>query len=267
MCFNNNIIYEKFTNNKLKLKIIVTTYNPGSQILNKCLKSIENQNYINYDVFIIEDASTKDIENTHTIIKQYTNKYSNWNYHINTINKGPLESRIIAIDKSNCNNEDIIISIDGDDTLSHNTVFNIINNIYNNNNIWITFGNYIINNNSKYSNSNIICNNYNWKQIIYDNKFRNINSFIFSHLKTFKYKLYKNINHNDLKQNNQYLQSATDVALMIPMLEMAGNRFKCINSILYNYTLDHSESIHNKNRTGQRKNELYIKSLSKYHPL
>ena len=47
-----------------------------------------------------------------------------------------------------------------------------------------------------------------------------MNGFNFSHLKTFKYVLYKNINIEDLKRNGDFIKSSTDAAIMYPILEM-----------------------------------------------
>ena len=71
--------------------------------------------------------------------------------------------------------------------------------------------------------------------------------------KTFKYKLYKKIDHNDLKdKENNYFKSATDLALMYPMIEMSNGRFKCVNEILYVYNHFHSESNHNNSTKKQK---------------
>ena len=40
-------------------------------------------------------------------------------------------------------------------------------------------------------------------------------------------------------RNGKYLKSATDVATMVPIFEMAGGKFKCFDEPLYIYTKDH----------------------------
>ena len=52
-------------------KIVVTTYNPGINLLKKCLKSIEIQNYKNYDVCIIDDASNKEKNEIKDLLEEY----------------------------------------------------------------------------------------------------------------------------------------------------------------------------------------------------
>ena len=46
-------------------------------------------------------------------------------------------------------------------------------------------------------------------------------------------------------RNGKYLKSATDVATMVSIFEMAGGKFKCFNEPLYTYTKDHPNSHHN----------------------
>ena len=264
-------IIEKFNiNNKLKknkLKIVVTFYNPGSEYLKRCLKSIENQTYQNYELCLINDKSNKEIQKLDKDCNYYQQK-NGWKYYTNPINKGPCYSRDKAIDLLKPNDDDIIVLVDGDDKLHDNRVFEKINNFYQDDTL-ITFGNFIkVDNMGNQSRKSINCKRINLKNIIKNRNFRHLNndSFPFSHLKTFKYKLYRKINHEDLKRNGEYIRSATDVAIMIPMLEMAGTRIKCIEDVLYDYTKDHNESFHvNKKWSGsQTENALFIRSLNMY---
>ena len=58
-----------------------------------------------------------------------------------------------------------------------------------------------------------------------------------SHLRTFKYKVWKHIKDEDLKDDKgRYYRTAWDCAFMWPMIEMAGiNRVQFIPDILYVY--------------------------------
>lgn len=256
---------ENFSN-ETHFSVIVTTYNPGIHYLNKCLKSIENQNYKNYSLCILDDASNKDTKRLRDLIKLYCMK-NEWEYVFRNENIGPLGGRIGAIEKLNPDDESVIISIDGDDELYNNNVFSLLNHYYKNNDIWITFGNYVDQyTDNKLSKPKIKCKGFNFKDITNENKFRET-QWIYSHLKTFKYKLYKKISHLDLKKDNVYIKSATDMALMYPMLEMSNGKYMCINEILYKYNKAHPES-HNVNKgklTKQSSNAKFVKSLDKYN--
>ena len=135
-------VKEKFTQYRMNnFNVIITFYNPGQDYLDKCLKSIENQNYKNYKVSIVNDKSTKEIKELDQVTKKYCDN-NGWIYIKNEKNVGPCLSRDIGIKSLKPNDEDIIILIDGDDKLNNNDVFNIINSKYQDD-TQVTFGNYI----------------------------------------------------------------------------------------------------------------------------
>ena len=76
------------------------------------------------------------------------------------------------------------------------------------------------------------------------------------------------MNHEDAKINKEYIKSATDAALMYPLLELVDNTVR-INDVLYDYTYDHVESFHNdkKKKKKQTNNLYYVKSLKKYNKI
>ena len=109
---------------------IIPGYN-NNKWINKCLKSIESNNYRNKRVIYIDDCSTEKIE-----IPQV-----NFNIKIikNKFRCGPAYSRYIGIKQTKDN--EIIIFLDGDDWLAHNNVLNILNQKYQQNINW-TVSNY-----------------------------------------------------------------------------------------------------------------------------
>ena len=52
-----------------KLAVIVTTYNPGAKYIDRCLNLIEKQTYRNFDVCIVDDASSKDLKKHMKLLK------------------------------------------------------------------------------------------------------------------------------------------------------------------------------------------------------
>ena len=62
---------ESFGNVGFRMKILVPFYNPGAKLLDRCLRSIVNQTNKNYDVCIIDDASTKESHELKKIVLQY----------------------------------------------------------------------------------------------------------------------------------------------------------------------------------------------------
>ena len=100
-----------------------------SNFIKECINSIENQNYDNYEVIIVNDGSKTFIEKHKTIMKDnfiiinsdnnYGPAYSKWKF---------IEYLINNIDNYNYN--DIAIILDGDDFLLPNAL-DIINDNYN----------------------------------------------------------------------------------------------------------------------------------------
>ena len=245
---------------KTRFCVIVPVYN-AIEFLEPSLKSIEEQKYPKrlVKVCIVEDNSTKNRDNIRNMIKYYCRK-NNWEYIFTESNKGPMNSRVIAIEKLAPSPEDVIVCLDGDDKLHTDQVFNKLDSVYSDEITWITFGNYIKNYGNGEFKPNYYMNNCNhdWEKIKKENSYRK--EWLYSHLKTFKYKLYNKIDHDEFKKNGKYITSATDLALMYPMLEQSQGRFKCIPDILYEYTINNPESFHNnkKKEKEQKENGEYV---------
>ena len=72
-------------------------------------------------------------------------------------------------------------------------------------------------------------------EIIKNNLFRT-DQWRASHLRTFKTKLWKELDLEDLKDiNGEYYKTAYDQALMLPLLEISGGRFKFVDRIMHTY--------------------------------
>ena len=262
---------EHFSTKSFRLKILVPFYNPGAKLFKRCMQSIENQENNNYDVCMIDDASTKEVDEIHKIMDDYSKKYKNFHSIKKKENLGTLHSNILAMKKLNCEDNDVVIIVDGDDSLFGTQSFNIIEKAYLENDIDVTFGNYYRRYKDKIDYKiNVDCKR-DYATIKRNHSYRDMNVwFGFSHIKTFKYKMFKSVPHNYFKdKDGKYFKSSTDVATMLSVLERSGGRFKCIDEPIYVYTSDHPNSHHNNDNTlkKQKKNELYIRTLEKLKPL
>jgi hypothetical protein len=221
-----NIIKEGKISNHFTITIPV--YNAGIWI-KRCLLSIKNQTYKNFDVIIINDGST---DNTDKMITHFlsNNNCSNFNYIKFDKNYGAAPYSIIQAINTIKDEYSIIVNVDGDDYLSNNEVLNYLNTIYQNNNIWLTYGNFSASDGSY----NALC-----KEVTDIKSLRGkpLVRWHFSHLRTYRYKLFKKIKNEDLLDSDGfYYKVAGDVSLMMPMVEMAGlNHCKYIPDVLYIY--------------------------------
>lgn len=226
-CYQKANIYEKHI-------VIVTASRNNIHIYKKNLDSIFNQKYNNYELIYIDDVST---DGTGDAVEKYI-KERGQEHRVtlirNTKRVYQLENQYKAI--HSCNDNDIIIIVDGDDLLENDHVLSYINKIYSENpDIWLTYGQYTTPNGAKGIARDVP------QHVITNNQFRKY-GFVFSHLRTFYAWLYKEIKKEDLifnwnfsqEHKGKFLITATDVATMFPMIEMARNgHFKFINDVLY----------------------------------
>ena len=95
-------------------------------------------------------------------------------------------------------------------------------------------------------------------------EFRKVPWYAFP-LRTFRHDLSKNIDQNDLKDHNgKYYSSGWDVALMLPMLEMAEYRQEFIADPLYFYNDDNPICDNNLRRKEQEFFEKQIRDKPIY---
>jgi glycosyltransferase involved in cell wall biosynthesis len=211
---------------KNKFIVIVPVYN-AEPFIEKCLKSILNQTYKNFELVVIDDCST---DKTYEVINKVHAEFGNsFNVCQNHIRVGsPLATFIKGIEFFSFNKEDILVTVDGDDFLYDNSVFEYLNNSYQNENIYMTYGNFI-----PFSGTyGKFC-----KPIPDTQTYRRSGAWYASHLRTVKKKLFDLINKDDLRDfNGEYYKMAGDAAYMYPIIEMAGkNHLLFIDKVLYVY--------------------------------
>lgn len=201
------------------MKIIVVTpvYNSQKYIL-QCINSFLKQTYKNKLQIIVNDCST---DLTHNFVEPYSRRYKNDLIYANSkVNGGALASHLIAMkiieQKNLAKDEDIIVHLDGDDNLIDEKVLEFVAKFYTENTkFWLTYGDYISTDGSPSVNKSATNNNFRDKILN--------GGWCYSHLRTFKWHLWKKLDKKDLlDENGRIYTSAGDVAIMTPLLEMAG---------------------------------------------
>ena len=201
-----------------KFKIVIPSYN-NEKWIEPNLASILNQTYTNYEVLYIDDCSTDD---THYKTMEFVGRCDNWTVIKNKVNMrrgyniSPHTTHIQNFIKDD---EDILVFVDGDDWLYDDYVLEQLNDFYNKGNYWMTYGKMICYpggeegnpQNSLYSDAVHKANAYrrdHWRA---------------SHLRTFKWHLYKQIKKEDLcySKTGEYYFHAEDLATSYPCLEMS----------------------------------------------
>ena len=227
-------------NQKFLFNIIVPVFN-AEQYLEKCLNSIIKQAYKNFQVKIIDDCST---DSSYEIASSICSKYKNFAIFKNKRRLGALNNihNLLGLRVKHPSNT-IDLLLDGDDYLYSGDVLNIIYEKYLDSNCLITYGSHL-------SSKGVQGKKYPWlirKLNLYRKYF-----WYASHLRTFRHDLWLSVNPNDLKnKNGQYFSVAWDLAIMFPMLEMAGNRQEFMKDLLYVYNDQNPISDHKIRRKEQ----------------
>lgn len=239
------------------LIIITASYN-NSKWCQQYFESIINQEYENWILFYIDDNSTDDTYEQMVQLVQLHNLNDKVILIKNSDRRGHLYNQYHAI--HSCDNNQIILILDGDDWLANNHVLQIINSAYADENIWLTYGQFWYLKKDKKGFCRPIP-----PDVIQKNTVRKI-SWRTSHLRTFYAGLFKAIKYEDLLYQGVFFPKCVDVATMFPMIEMAGPHIKYIPDILYIYNDDNPLSYHH-DPTHQRELEAYIRTMPCYQPL
>lgn len=255
-----SICFSLYSKEEKSFVIVIPSYN-NKDWYQKNLDSVFMQKYNNYRVIYIDDFST---DNTGQLVEEYIKKHkqeSKVKLIKNTERKLALANHYDAV--HSCKPNDIIVNLDGDDFLAHENVLEYLNNVYQDANIWLTYGQF------KWYPYDLdwVCTQVP-DEVIINNLFRNPNYYYtISHLRSFYAALFKNIKKDDLLYENKFYSMAADSAIMYPMLEMAGTHIKFIPDVLYIYNNANQLNDHKINEGLQKKINNYIKSLPKYQPL
>ena len=240
-------------------KIVIPLYNVEKWI-EKCLDSVMTQNYKNFECILLDDIST---DSSVSVIKEKIKGDSRFRLVENTEKAFALKNIYDGINISNPSDEDIIVTLDGDDWLENNNVLTKLNSVYNTDDCWITYGSYIeypSNIKGKFARQAP-------NDIIRDGSYRK-NEWYFSHLRTFKYHLWNKIDRKDLLDSEgAFYPMAWDLSFMFPMLEMSGYKSRYIDDSMYVYNLTNPINDHKVNHKLQIKLENEIRNKKPYKNL
>ena len=233
------IFYYK-ENQQFLFNIIVPVFN-AEKYLTKCLSSIIKQSYKNFQVKVVDDCST---DSSYEVASAICANYKNFDLYRNTRRLGALNniSKLLSL-RVKDPSKTIDILIDGDDYLYSGDVLSIIYEKYLKTHCLITYGSHL-------SSKGVQGKKYPWL-------IRNFNLYrryfwYASHLRSFRHDLWMSVNPSDLlDKKGQYFSVAWDLAVMLPMLEMAGNRQEFVKDLLYVYNDQNPISDHNIRRKEQ----------------
>ncbi|MCB1134752.1 MAG: glycosyltransferase family 2 protein [Chlamydiia bacterium] len=208
-------------------KIIVPFYNVENWI-ETTLNSVRTQTYKDFQCILVDDMSTDStLSHVHSVI----DGDHRFKLVVNTEKKYALQNIVEAIHGSHPSDNDVIIILDGDDWLAHSEVLEYLAKVYSNPDCWMTYGSYMQYPSGDYSS---------WMWEIPDwaidrRAYREFAICCF-HLRTFKAFLWKRIQDKDLRDHTgKYYRMSGDIAVMLPLFEMAGRHAQHIKDVLMVY--------------------------------
>jgi len=136
-----------------------------------------------------------------------------------------------------------------------------LNSVYANTHVWLTYGQFRSSMNGVLGFNKAIP-----REVVKNNRFRYHENQP-SHLRTFYARLFKNIKKEDLLYQGDFFKMTYDLAIMIPMLEMAGSHHQFIPDVLYIYNEDNPISDHRVDRDLQRLLDRFIRDMEPYQLL
>lgn len=238
------------------IAVLIPSYN-NRQWYEHNLSSVIAQDYHNFRTIYVDDSSS---DGTGELVEQFIAEHNSGNLIDlirNPVRLGALQNLYNAIHA--CDDEEIVILLDGDDWFAHDRVLGKINEAYGNPECWMTYGQY-----RSWPDDVIGVS----REIPFDitegNKFRE-NEWCSSHLRSFYAWLFKLIEKKDLLSPlGTFYHMAWDQAIMFPMLEMSGHRAKFISEVLYIYNAANPISDYKVDRQLQRSLERAIRGQKRY---
>ena len=234
--------------------ILTTTYN-CEKFVERSLLSIMSQRFKDFKCYITDDMST---DNTVNVIKETIKNDPRFvliENHEKFYQPGNYEQviRWRAIEGN-----EVCVEVDGDDWLPNSNVFSKINEIYQDDNVWMTSGSF------KYHDGrNGFANP--------PTKFSDIRkqTFTLSHLRTWRAWLWNKIQPEDLRdENGNFWSVAGDLAFMFPMFEMSGEEhYRFLTDINYIYNESNPINDHKVNLDKVMKTVNKIRNKKEYQKL
>lgn len=223
------------------------------------LDSVFNQDYKNYRLIYIDDNSS---DGTGMLVRNYISQEGKEELVTLICNEerhGATENIYNAI--HSCDKNEIVIILDGDDWLAHNQVLNHLNRIYQDPNVWLTYGQFqwFPNNAPGFAHEVPV-------SILKENRIREY-SWVTTHLRTFYAGLYQQIKKEDLMYEGKFYPMTGDLAIMFPLVELAGTHCKFVDEVLCIYNT--ANVLNDDKVDGHKQNNLggQIRGKQRYQPI
>jgi glycosyltransferase involved in cell wall biosynthesis len=214
--------------------VILTGFYNAEKYVERCLASIMGQTHKDFKCYITHDLST---DNSVKLVKEMIKGDDRFILIDDNEKKLYQAGNFDKVIRNNPNisDDELLIEVDGDDYLPDSKVFERINEVYKDENVWIANGSF------KYHTGQP---GFASKQTNFENL--RLANFTASHIRTWRAFLWRNIKEEDLRdENGDYWQWSGDLCFMFPMLEMSGEEhYRFMNEINYVYNAENPINEH-----------------------
>jgi glycosyltransferase involved in cell wall biosynthesis len=234
--------------------VLVLAHNNSSSC-EKNLFSILTQNYPDFRIIYIDDASTDDTFEKVSSMAERSPLKNKISFIRNKKPNGGLASFYEIIQR--LPDQEVVVLVHAADSLAHENVLTKLSKVYSKPSTWMTYGNCL--DYPSYRQAPTKCRQFP-KNVVFNNSFRS-HEMLDMHLKTFYAGLFKQIHKEDLCYKEKFISSDATLAYFLPLLEMAGKHAYFIHEILYLHATSRS--------TPPLSSELvsYIRKLPQYKRL
>lgn len=228
--------------------IVIVGYNNGATV-EKTLSSVFSQNYENYRIIYIDDASDNGSYDLARDRIYESDRLPQVTLVHNEDHLGDLANIYRAV--QTCQDDEIVVVLQGEDWLAHEWVLQRLNAYYADPDLWLGLAQSI---------------DFPTYQLAppQDLSPHRTQSSIGSHLKTFYASLFKKIRESDFIYSGTFLPACAELAYMTPMLEMGKHHVQFIPEVL---SINNRLSIQKQERELQLRCEKFVRSLDPYPPL
>jgi glycosyltransferase involved in cell wall biosynthesis len=238
-----------------RIVVVIPSYN-NKEWYQWNLDSVFAQKYPHWRIIYTDDCSP---DGTADLVEAYV-KERGFEDRVtlikNTTRRLALENLYTMI--HSCDDDEIVVVLDGDDALVAHNVLKYINLLYGTKDIWITYGQY-----REWPTKKIgFCKVYD-QEVIDSGTFRQVVHGP-SHLRTFYAALFKKIKKEDLMKDGAFFEMTYDLAIMFPMLEMAQERHFFVQQALLSYNVANQINDHKVNQEKQAALADYIRKQTPY---
>lgn len=241
------------------IRIITPLYN-AKKYIGYCLASVNMQTNLNWKCYIIDNCST---DGSTDLVEKLIEGNDKFELIRNKNNIGTAGSHYNIIHKEEIDDDDICVDLDGDDWFNGEGVLEKVLEQYKDGTL-MTYGQFVHWDGQNYTNGfagscPTGCSNV-----------RKTPPWTTTALRTYKAGLFRKIDKKDLMLDDgeTYFPVTGDLAFMIPMLEMAGDkRVKFVEDILYIYNIESDMNDYKIHLPEQKQYELVIRNRPKYKEL